>query len=50
MVTEEFIKRGYKKGYDENGKLLYKIRADETSPLEMAEEATEEEMPPLNLV
>jgi hypothetical protein len=42
MVTE-YIKRGQKWGYDENGVLLYKIPMDEPSPLVAApEEVTEE--------
>jgi hypothetical protein len=41
MVTE-YIKRGQKWGYDENGVLLYKIPMDEPSPLVAAlEEVTE---------
>jgi hypothetical protein len=41
MVTE-YIKRGQKWGYDENGVLLYKIPMDEPSPLVVApEEVTE---------
>lgn len=46
MVTE-YIKRGYKKGYDENGKLVYKVPVDQASPEELP---LEKELPPLNLV
>ena len=55
MVTE-YIKRGQKWGYDENGLLLYKIPMDEPSPLvtapeevaaeEVAEEVQDEEVSP----
>lgn len=55
MVTE-YIKRGQKWGYDENGALLYKIPMDEPSPLaaapeevaaeEVAEEVQDEEVSP----
>jgi len=31
MVTE-YIKRGYKKGFDENGNIVYKVRANEEAP------------------
>lgn len=31
MVTEH-IKRNYRKGYDENEKLVYKVRVDEDAP------------------
>lgn len=48
MVTE-YIKRGYRKGYDEDGKLVYKVRLDQSIPLEVVEEDSEEETPPLNL-
>lgn len=42
-------------GYDTEGTLVYKIPVGEPSPLatyntEAAEETTDEEMPPLNLV
>lgn len=30
MITE-YIKRGYRKGYDENGNLVYKVPVDEVS-------------------
>lgn len=33
MITE-YIKRGYKKGYDENGNLVYKVPVDETVVME----------------
>lgn len=36
MITE-YIKRGYRKGYDEAGNLVYKIPVDETV---VAEETT----------
>ncbi len=43
MITE-VIKRGYKKGYDENGTLVYKIPVDEASPVvEIQEEVQDEE-------
>lgn len=47
MVTE-YIKRGYRKGYDEDGKLVYKIPVDQPAPA--VEELPLEELPPLNLV
>lgn len=40
MVTE-YIKRGYRKGYDENGNIVYKVRVEETAT--SAEELVEEE-------
>ena len=43
MVTE-YIKRGQKWGYDENGVLLYKIPMDEPSPLAAAPEEVAEEV------
>ena len=49
MVTE-YIKRGQKMGYDEEGTLVYKIPVSEPSPVEVAAEPADEEMPPLNLV
>jgi hypothetical protein len=41
MVTE-YIKRGYKKGYDEKGNLVYKVPVDEATPVveEKKEEVT----------
>jgi hypothetical protein len=43
MITE-VIKRGYKKGYDENGILVYKIPVSEASPVvEIQEEVQDEE-------
>lgn len=42
MVTE-YIKRGQKWGYDENGVLLYKIPVDEPSPLILDEKADDED-------
>ena len=35
MITE-YIKRGYKKGYDENGNLVYKVPVDEVVVMEEA--------------
>ena len=35
MITE-YIKRGYKKGYDENGNLVYKVPVDEAVVMEEA--------------
>lgn len=29
MITE-YVKRGYKKGYDENGNLVYKVALEDT--------------------
>lgn len=48
MVTE-YIKRGYRKGYDENGNLVYKVPVDQPAPA-VEEELPLEELPPLNLV
>lgn len=48
MVTE-YIKRGQRMGYDENGVLVYKIPVSEPSPLELEEEE-EETVPALNLI
>jgi hypothetical protein len=42
MVTE-YIKRGQKWGYDENGVLLYKIPMDEPSPIAAAPEEVQDE-------
>lgn len=46
MITE-YIKRGYRKGYDEEGNLVYKIPVDEAfvpeqEELELFEEVDEE--------
>lgn len=41
MITE-YIKRGYKKGYDENGTLVYKIPVNEVFVPEEAELELEE--------
>ena len=55
MVTE-YIKRKQRMGFDEKGKLVYKIPVSEPSPLatynneEEVLEVVEEELPPLNLV
>lgn len=44
MITE-VIKRGHRKGYDENGNLVYKIPVDEASPVvEEAQEEIQEEV------
>lgn len=32
MITE-YVKRGYKKGYDENGNLVYKIPLEDNTPV-----------------
>lgn len=47
MITE-VIKRGHRKGYDENGVLVYKIPVDEPSPVvvEEVEEVEEDEVEP----
>lgn len=37
MITE-VIKRGHRKGYDENGTLVYKIPVEESSPIPLVEE------------
>lgn len=29
----EYIKRNHKKGYDEDGKLVYKVRLDDDAPV-----------------
>lgn len=47
MVTE-YIKRGQRMGYDQNGTLVYKVPETEPSPL--VEDDEDEELPPLNLV
>lgn len=44
MITE-VIKRGHRKGYDENGVLVYKIPVDEPS-LVVVEEVEEDEAAP----
>lgn len=44
MITE-VIKRGHRKGYDENGVLVYKIPVDEPSPATV-EEVEEDEVEP----
>jgi hypothetical protein len=54
MVTE-YIKRQQRMGFDEKGKLVYKVPVSEPSPLatynnEEVLEVVEEELPPLNLV
>ena len=50
MVTE-YIKRGQRMGYDDEGNLVYKIPVSEPSPVEATEEPpADEEMPPLNLI
>jgi hypothetical protein len=36
MITE-YIKRGYRKGYDEAGNLVYKVPVDETPVLQQEE-------------
>lgn len=41
MITE-YIKRGYRKGYDENGNLVYKVPVDEAAVPEQAELELEE--------
>lgn len=44
MITE-YIKRGYKKGYDEQGNLVYKIPVDEVFvPTEEEEQQQELEL------
>jgi hypothetical protein len=43
MITE-VIKRGHRKGYDENGNLVYKILITDESPVvEIQEEVQDEE-------
>lgn len=42
MVTE-YIKRNHKKGYDDEGNLVYKVRLDEDAPV--VEETVVEEDP-----
>jgi hypothetical protein len=55
MVTE-YIKRKQRMGFDENGKLVYKVPMDQPSPLadynteEVLLVEDDEDMPPLNLV
>ena len=48
MITE-YIKRGYRKGYDEAGNLLYKVPVDEAivmeeAPLELDFSEVEEDL------
>jgi hypothetical protein len=43
MITE-YIKRGHRKGYDENGNLVYKVPVNQPAPeLPLEDEVEEDE-------
>jgi hypothetical protein len=44
MVTE-YIKRNQKMGYDETGELVYKVPAEEQTPVVVVETVVEQETP-----